>query len=159
MIIDCPPTFNPRSNLAIKNADFVLIPVRPDYYATLHFSRIHKIAGDSKRLFQLPLVKIGFTDNVASKEADSIIRQHDYKVLGELPVYAKIAANISSNKNKWWSVGLKDFERQHFEFIYKQLEAFHKKFEMLKMQTKIVWGETDYYEDPENPDIAIWGRN
>lgn len=61
LIIDCPPGLdNPRTKLALKKADFVLIPVQPDVYSIMNIYRIIKMAGLNKELFQFPLVKVGF---------------------------------------------------------------------------------------------------
>ncbi|MBQ7561918.1 MAG: ParA family protein [Synergistaceae bacterium] len=88
LIIDCPPGFNQRTNLALKNADFVLIPVRPDKYSLMHINnKIIRIAGEHKKLFQFPLVKIGFMEGnihdktLAARETSKEIADMGYTVI------------------------------------------------------------------------------
>lgn len=163
IIIDCPPAFNERSRFAIKNSDFILIPVRPDSYSTMPFTRLRTAAGDYKKTFQFPIVKVGFTDNVASREANKKIetlRAMGYTVIMDVPLHAKISANISSGLKKLWCVGLSDMARQPFESVYKRLELLHGKLQELR-QKNSEWKNNelpDYIDDPDNPDAAIFGR-
>lgn len=79
------------------------------------FARLPDAAGDYKKPFQFPIVKVGFTDNVASREANKNIeklRAIGYTVIMEVPLHAKIPANISSGLKKLWSVGLSALARQ-----------------------------------------------
>ncbi len=162
IIIDCPPSFNDRTRLALRNSDFILIPVRPDSYSTMPFSQIHQEAGDYKKLFQFPIVKVGFDGKIPSRIADEKITELTSKgliVIGNLPLYSTITANISSDRKKWWSVGLQAQARQPFELIYTRLELLHKKLEALrKEKDERKRGENVDPFDPENPDLAMFGR-
>ena len=134
IIIDCPPSFNERTRLALKNSDFILIPVRHDSYSTMPFAAIREAAGDYKKLFQFPIVKVGFDGKVPSRIADEKITEltsKGYIVIGNLPLYSTITANISSDRKKWWSVGLQAHARQPFELIYTRLELLYRKLQAL----------------------------
>ena len=168
MIIDCPTEFNDRSRLAIRNADFVLIPVRADHYSTLHISKIRQAAGDFKYSFQFPLVKVGFVEgsvhdkSQAAKMASSLIAKRKYTVIGDLPLYENINKNISSDLKKWWSVGLSAQARYPFELFYKKLVLLYRKLQMVRknaaqLRNKGFSDVIGYYDDPQNPDIQIFG--
>ena len=110
IIIDCPPALNGFSRFAIKNSDLIVIPVTPDphNWSAVPFTTIRSAAGDYKQSFQFPVVKVGFTDNVISKEANRKIeslREIGCTVILDVPKYAKIQSNMFYEK--WWSVGLK----------------------------------------------------
>ena len=161
IIVDCPPSFNERTRLALRNSDFILIPVRPDQYSTMTFTQIRQEAGDYKELFQFPLVKVGFAGNLASRLANERITNKGYITIGDLPLYPTITANISSDRKKWWSVGLQSPARQPFENLYVRIELLYRKLQELRRK-KPEWTDnnsTDYYDDPENPDATIYGLN
>ena len=129
---------NDRTRFALRNlrnSDFILIPVRPDSYSTMPFSQIHQEAGDYKKLFQFPIVKVGFDGKIPSRIADEKITELTSKgliVIGNLPLYSTITANISSDRKKWWSVGLQAQARRPFESIYTWLELLHRKLLAIK---------------------------
>ena len=139
LIIDCPPGLdNSRTKLALKEADFILIPVRPDSYSIMHMQKIITMAGDYKELFQFPLIKVGFTEgsihnkSLAAKIISDIISEKGYSVIGDVPVYDRLRASLSCGLKKWWSVGLTASARAPFELIYKRLELLSEKLYQLK---------------------------
>ena len=150
IIIDCPPALNERSRFSMRNSDFIVIPVRPDSYSTMPFTELRNEAGDYKMPFQFPIVKVGFTDTVASREANKNIeklRAIGYTVIMEVPLHAKIPANISSGLKKLWSVGLSALARQPFESVYTRLELLHKKLQELRRKNGEWKGDDyDYYD-------------
>ena len=157
LIIDCPPGFNERTNLALKNADFVLIPVRPDKYSLMHINnKIIRIAGEHKKLFQFPLVKLGFMEGnihdkiLAARETSKEIADMGYTVIGDLPLYASIAAHLSIGRNKWWSLGLTAYQRKHFEIVYTKLELLYQKLLAIRKNNDR-WKEStyNYFDDPK----------
>ncbi len=132
IIIDCPPSFNDRTRFALRNSDFVLIPVRPDLFSIRGFSTVREKAGDYKKLFQFPIVKIGFNGSVMTRVVDEKIAEFTsmgYVVIGNLPLYSTIPENISSDHKKWWSVGIRAEARKPFELLYTRLELLHKKLQ------------------------------
>lgn len=168
VIIDCPPTLNANLRMAIRNADFILIPIRPDYYSLMPFTKIREVAGDYKYLFQFPLVKVGFVEGSVHDKTQSAqltsqtILARRYTVIGDLPLYSRITANISSNREKWWSVGLSASARKPFELLYIRLELLHQKLQVVrkrKEQLRNVADITGYYDDPENIDISLWSKS
>ena len=147
IIVDCPPSFNDRTRLALRKAVFILVPVRPDYYGTMPFTQIRQEAGDYKQLFQFPLVKVGFGENLASRLANERISDRGYITIGNLPLYAAITANISSDRKKWWSVGLQAHTRLPFESVYTRLELLHRKLQELRRRNGEWKGDDyDYYD-------------
>lgn len=164
LIVDCPPAFNDRSRLAIKNADLIVIPVRPDIYSLEFLSEIREAAGDYKKKFQFPLVKIGFTEEDThdkyqeAKIVSQQIRELRYIVIEDLPLYRSISANLSCGLTKWWFFGLSDLQRKPFEFLHIKLKLLYQK--LLLSRQKEIKSDYDvggYYDDPENPDIVIFG--
>ena len=148
LIIDCPPAFNERSHFALRNADLILIPVRPDHYATMPFDTIREKAGDGKFPFQFLLAKVGFAGNLTSRLASGKIenlRNKGYPIIADLPLYATIPANISSNRKKWWCTGLQASARRPYERLYSQLEAYYRKLqdERRKANLKSVQGDDE----------------
>ena len=127
------------------------------------FSQIHQEAGDYKELFQFPIVKVGFDGKIPSRIADEKITELTSKgliVIGNLPLYSTITANISSDRKKWWSVGVQAQARQPFELIYTRLELLHKKLEALrKEKDERKRSENVDPFDPENPDVAMFGSD
>ena len=113
-------------------------------------------AGEHKRLFQFPLVKIGFmVENIhdkalAARLASKEIADRGYTVIGDLPLYDTIPANISSDRKKWWSVGLQASARKHFEIVYTRLNFIYQKLLEIRKNDG-GWNEStyDYYDDPE----------
>ena len=65
IIVDCPPSFNDCTRFALRKADFVVVLARPDFFSIRSFKQIRKNAGDYKHLFQFPVVKVGFSENLA----------------------------------------------------------------------------------------------
>ncbi len=145
IIVDCPYSASgsyadESTKLALRKSDFVIIIVeasiysmdsRTDLFSLMSFSEIRSNAGGYKELFQFPLVKIGFIGNPQGKFADAIIA-YQYErctVIGNLPPCKTITANISSDRKKWWSVGLQAQTRKPFELIYTRLELLHKKLQ------------------------------
>lgn len=163
IIIDCPPALNGFSRFAIKNSDLIVIPVTPDphNWSAVPFTIIRSAAGDYKQSFQFPVVKVGFTDNVISKEANRKIeslREIGCTVILDVPKYAKIQSNMFYEK--WWSVGLKALERQPFEHVYARLSLLHRKLQELRRKNG-EWNideHPDYIDDPDNPDAVFFGR-
>jgi len=152
---------NQRTKIAIKNADFVLIPVQPDEYSIKYLYEIRTVAGEYKELFQFPLVKVDFMeDNIhdkslAARTINKIISEKGYPVIGDVPMYDKIRANLSCGLKKWWSVGLTATQRKHFEFIYTKLEFLNQKLSQIRKSILNRPIQTyNYYEDPENFDIV-----
>ena len=161
IIIDCPPSFNERTRLALRNSDFIVIPVRPDMYSTMMLTQIRQAAGDYKKLFQFPLVKVGFAGNIASRLASERITDKGYITIGNLPLYSTIPANISSGRKKWWSVGLQAHARKPFKAVYARIELLHRKLQELRRKKSERTNDApdDYYDDPENPDVSTYGLN
>ena len=148
IIIDCPPAFNERSRFALRNADLILIPTRPDYYATMPFDAIRETAGDGKYPFQFLLAKVGFAGNLTSRLASEkveTLRIKGYPVIADLPLYVTIPANISSDRKKWWCTGLQAYARKPFEKVYSQLELYYGKLqqERLKAIKKLHQGDKE----------------
>ena len=166
IIIDCQNDFNDRIRFALKNSDFILIPVTPDENSISHFTKIRQAAGDGKELFQFPVAKIGFmVGNVYNKtQTAQIINQKLHKkgyfIIGTLPLYETIRHNLASGLKKWWSMGLPAYARKHFELLYINLEILDKELQKLRKKKSKWKNDTpdDYHGDPENPDISIWGR-
>ena len=163
MIIDCAPGFNAITNSAIQKADIILIPVRPDSYGLMHLFKVREKAGDYKYLFQFPLVKVGFDSAQASQEALRKIAGKKYTVIGDLPLHARIPANISSNLEKWWDMGVPTTFRAPFEHLYTRLEKLYETLMKLrKMEAAKKKKEYEeiggYYDNPENAYIKLWGR-
>jgi|GEM_PF-4411856 len=99
------------------------------------FTQIHKEAGDYKELFQFPIVKVGFDGKIPSRTAEEKITELTSKghiVIGNLPLLSTITANISSDRKKWWSVGLQAQARKPFDSIYTWLEVLHRKLLAIK---------------------------
>ena len=132
LIVDCPPAFGERSRFALRNSDLILIPTRPDYYATMPFNAIRETAGDGKYPFQFLLAKVGFAGNLTSRLANATVesfRNKGYPVVADLPLFATIPANISSNRKKWWRTGLQASARRPYEHLYSQLERYYGKLQ------------------------------
>ncbi|MBQ7593736.1 MAG: ParA family protein [Synergistaceae bacterium] len=170
IIIDCQNDFNDRIRFALRHSDFILIPVTPDKNSVSQFTNIRQAAGTSKEAFQLPVVKIGFmVGNVYNKTQTAQVinqklrqlRKSGYLVIGTLPLYETIRHNLASEKTIWWSTGLPAHARQHFELLYKNIEILNRDIQELRRKEREWKNEPpeDYYGDPENPDITIWGRN
>ncbi len=169
IIIDCQNDFNDRIRFALQYSDFILIPVTPDKNSILHFTNILHAAGDGKKSFQFPVVKIGFmVGNVYNKTQTAQVinqklrqlRKIGYLVIGTLPLYETIRHNLASEKTIWWSTGLPAYARQHFELLYKNLEILNRDLQKLRRKERERKNKPmdDYYGDPENPDVTIWGR-
>ena len=149
IIIDCPSIIssdrlNESTRLALQNSDFILALVWPgifsmdsetDLFSLMNdFPLILRRAAGYKEIFQFPLVKIGFVGNpTEAKFANAIIKYQysQYPVIGDLPRYKTIPANISPDRKKWWSVGLQAHARQPFELIYTRLELLYRKLQAL----------------------------
>ena len=155
LIIDCPPAFNERTQLALKNADFVLIPVIPNLNSVAYLSKIRKIAGEHKDLIQFPIVKIGFNapgiGTVAMKVHKAIMNMgFSASIIGELIHYKRITGNLYSDPRNWWSVGLSAVQREPFEFIYTELLHRYKQLLEMRKNSSDWKGETyDYDDDPK----------
>ena len=161
IIIDCPPSFNERTRFALRNSDLILVPVRPNLYSIMPFTQIREAAGDSKEAFQFPIVKVSFDGKTPSRIAEEDIAEltrKGYLVIGNLPLYSTIPANISSDRKKWWSVGLQAQARRPFESIYTWLELLYRKLEALRKKKALesIGANVDT-NDPENPDTSIFG--
>lgn len=140
LIVDCPPAFNDRSTFALRNADLILIPTRPDYYATMPFELIRETAGDGKYPFQFLLAKVGFAGNLTSRLANETVenfRNRGYPVVADLPMYWTIPANISSNRKKWWCTGLQASARIPYEHLFYQLEAYYRKLQQERRKANL----------------------
>ena len=162
LIIDCPPGLdNPRTKLALKKSDFILIPVRPDIFSIMHIHKIIKMAGSYKEPFQFPLVKVGFMQGntydktLAARVISKVISEKGYPVIGNVPEYDRLRASLSCGLKRWWSVGLTANQREYFELIYTRLELLNKQLSEIKADRER-WRKSqyDYYDDPENPDIT-----
>jgi cellulose biosynthesis protein BcsQ len=140
IIVDCPPAFNDRSRFAIRNADFIVIPVNTNEHSLTPFKRIMQEAGDYKKLFQFPLVKVGFMEGTVHDKTDAAkamsreIARKGYTVIGDMPVYAKINSNLTSGLQKWWCTGLQALARQYFEEMYRKLERLYSVLQQYKQE-------------------------
>ncbi len=131
IIIDCHPSSNELTKLALKNADFVLIPVVPNINAVAHLDKIIEMAGNNKELFQFPIVKIGFNApgvGIIARTVNQIIINKEYSpaVIGEVPYYNRITKNLYSNPRNFWSVGLSAIQQEPFKSIYAKLLQRYK---------------------------------
>ena len=129
LIIDCPASFD-ESTLALKNADFVFIPVIANLNAVDFLLRIKEVAGNNKELFQFPIVKVGFNSAsiiTVNKVNQAIIDMgFSTSVIGQTPHYELITKNLFSDLKKWWCVGLSATQREPFENIYVELLQRYK---------------------------------
>lgn len=136
IVIDCPPNLEDASKHAVKFADIVVIPVRPDFFSLSHLGLLYTLADkDGKSKAQLPLVKIGFDTSSMTKIANQIIAERDYPVAEELPLHKKIPYNITSGLV--WSTGLTARSRQPFEGLYDKI---------IRAVDKLLEGESDIRE-------------
>ena len=131
LIIDCHPSANELSKFAIKNADFVLIPVTPNTNDVMHLDKIRTIAGEYKELIQFPIVKIGFGAagvGTVATQVEQIIIDMGYApaVIGNVQYYKRITKNLYSNPRNFWSVGLSAIQQEPFKSIYAKLLQRYK---------------------------------
>ena len=138
IIIDCHPSSNELTKIALKNSDFVLIPVIPNINSVEHLDKIREIAGKDKELFQFPIVKIGFgsagVGSIATQVSQKIIDMgYSSAVIGEVPSYHLITKNLYSEPRRFWCVGLSAIKQEPFKAIYAKLL---KRYEQLLQMRK-----------------------
>ncbi|MBQ7578010.1 MAG: ParA family protein [Synergistaceae bacterium] len=141
LIIDCHPSANELSKFALKNADFVLIPVTPNINDVMHLDKIRTIAGENKELIQFPIVKIGFGAagvGAVATHVDQIIIDMGFApaVIGNTLYYKLITKNLYCVPRKWWSVGLSANQREPFENIYTELLHRYNQLSAIRNKNK-----------------------
>lgn len=111
ILIDCPPTPSVLTISAFAASDYVLIPVRPDYYSTLGLPQflgtLEDFKNDLDDRHKITPLGVVFTNvpRVSSSETSaSIKRVHDAlgKSSGSVPVFASYMSNYKIYEKTLW---------------------------------------------------------
>jgi cellulose biosynthesis protein BcsQ len=123
-VIDCPPAINKNATEgAIKNADFLLVPVTADLFSITNLQNLYdlhkKHASHSARI---GVVKVGFNNNSASVRnqiAPLLESNESYNVIGDVPLNRLIPFNIMAGLP--WEYGLPMNHRRAFFNLYNRI--------------------------------------
>ncbi|MBQ7577892.1 MAG: ParA family protein [Synergistaceae bacterium] len=126
IIIDCPPLMGKESDAAMKFADIMVVPVRPDFFSLSSLPVTYSKAGDfDKDRVQLPLVKIGYDNSAMTRIANQIITDSNYPVAADIAMHKKIPYNITLGHI--WSTGLTAAARNPYENLFEKIELAGEK--------------------------------
>jgi chromosome partitioning protein len=120
-IIDCPPALSPETNMAIKHADVVLIPIMADMYSLVNIENIFKLGrANGKTKKQMPLVSMGFNTVSAGilEEIKNFVEKNHYDIVANIPFNKLIPFNILTGQ--MWEYGL---IMNHRRVIYRLLDS------------------------------------
>ena len=120
IVIDCPPRLGEESELAMKFADIMIVPVRPDFFSLSNLPVTYSTAEKfGKGRAQLPLVKIGYDNSAMTRIANQIITEANYPVAADIALHKKIPYNITLGRV--WSTGLTADARKPYERLFEKI--------------------------------------
>lgn len=123
-IVDTHQTLDNLTINALKAADFVLVPVLPDYFSILNlrhsWNYLHDVRGSDEHTF---LVKNSMTNIKFAADIEQALDAQAYPVAGRLPLSNILMRNIASGKR--WNWSMRSLHRQCFIRLFNFLREAH----------------------------------